>query len=90
MAPNDTTLPPKVRRPRILADTTPSADDNADHHPTVPTENSWCPEIVEILAKYGQTPADIQEDQDMIVSDDEDENATKKPQAEEGELFATQ
>ena len=31
------------------------------------SEYPWCPEVVEIMAKYGQTPAD------MIVSDDEDE-----------------
>ena len=52
MAPNDIGLPPKVRkswqRPGI--GTAPSEDDNMD--PTG-SEYPWCPEVVEIMAKYG-------------------------------------
>ena len=32
-----------------------------------PTEHPLCPEIVEIMAKYGQTPADL------IVNDESDD-----------------
>ena len=43
---------------------TPSADDNEG-----PTEHTWCPEVVEIMAKDGQTPADF------IDSDGSDEES---------------
>jgi hypothetical protein len=36
-----------------------------------PTEYPWCPEIVEIMANYGQTPAN------MIVSDDDSEEGSE-------------
>ena len=64
MAPKDTSLPPKVRKTwqNSGIETTPSADDNLN-----PTEHPLCPEIVEIMAKYGQTPADL------IVSDESDD-----------------
>ena len=64
MAPKDTSLPPKVCKTwqNSGIKTTPSADDNLD-----PTERPLCPEIVKIMAKYGQTPADL------IVSDESDD-----------------
>ena len=45
-----------------------------------PTEHQWCPEIVDIMAKYGQKP------EDFIVSDDEDETDI---QGSDGEQFPT-
>ena len=72
MATKDTSLPPKFRRGKIEA--TPPADDNMD-----PSRYQWCPEMVEIMADFGQTPAD------MIVSDNEDEIDIQKD--EHGELF---
>src|SRR6266446_6830554 len=67
MASKETSLPPKIRKSWLKSgtETTPSADDNVDL-----TEHSWCPEVVEIMAKYGQTPADLDP---LVVSDDEDE-----------------
>ena len=45
-----------------------------------PTEHQWCPEIVDIMAKYGQKP------EDFIVSDDDDETDI---QGSDGEQFPT-
>lgn len=83
MAPSETSLPPKVRKswqnPGI--ESIPSADDNFD-----PTEYRWCPEVLEIMAKYGQTPAD------MIVSDVDSEDGIDsdiKDSDSDGEQFPT-
>ena len=71
MAPKDTNLPPKVCKllQKLGIETTPSVDDNVD-----PTKHPWSPEIVDIMAKYGQTP------EDFIDSDefnDEDKSGIK-------------
>ena len=64
MIPKDTSLPPKVRKSWQNSSTeiTPSTDDNTD-----PNEYPWCPEVIEIMEEFGQTPADF------IVSDNEGE-----------------
>ena len=61
MAQNDTSLPPKVRKSWQNSST---AAHSVNMDPTA--EHQWCPEIVDIMAKYGQTP------EDFIVRDDED------------------
>ena len=77
MAPKDTNLPPKVCKllQKSGIETTPSVDDNVD-----PTEHPWSPEIVDIMAKYGQTP------EDFIDSNDEDEIGIKMDSV--GEQFS--
>lgn len=61
-------------------ETASSADDNMDpsSHPT-----ELCPEIVEIMARYGQAPADL------TVSDDEDIEEENGIQYSDGEQFPT-
>ena len=73
MAQNDTSLPPKVRK-SWQNSSTEAHSVNMD--PTA--EHQWCPEIVDIMAKYGQTP------EDFIVRDDED-----GADIQDGEQFPT-
>ena len=61
MAQNDTSLPPKVCKSWQNSGTEAHS---VNMDPTA--EHQWCPEIVDIMAKYGQTP------EDFIVRDDED------------------
>ena len=70
MAAKETSLPPKVRKSWLKSgiETNPPADDNVDL-----AKHSWCPEVVEVMAKYGQTPADL------VLSDDEDEIEIQDP-----------
>ena len=77
MAPKETSLPPKVRKSwqKSGIEANPPADDNVDL-----AEHSWCPEVLEVMAKHGQTPADL------VVSDDEDEIEIQAPA---GECFST-
>ena len=84
----DTSLPPKSRKfwpDSRIVETTSSGDDptGTGTDPTAVTEHTWCPEIVDIMAKFGQTPAD------MIVSDDEDSDTGEKDSDASGEQFPT-
>lgn len=77
MVPKDKSLPPKVRKSWQNSGivTSPSVGDNMD-----PNEHPWCPEVVEIMEEFGQTPADF------IDSDNEDEVDV---QDSESEYFPT-
>jgi hypothetical protein len=79
MIPKDTSLSLKVCKSwqNSGIEITPSTDDNMD-----PNECQWCPEVVEIMEEYGQTPADF------IVSDNDSEGEVDI-QDSDGDYFPT-